>query len=78
MEKCYSCKKEEVAEEFDRCLSCKAEHQKLIQELNARPRVKEKKVREELFPIREVKGGIQVTTWIDRNDAHNMGINLNK
>jgi len=77
MAKCYSKSCDtEVAEEFTRCSTCEASHQELAKELNARPRVKEKKVKEELFPIKEVKGGIQVTTWISREDAFNMGIKL--
>jgi len=77
MSKCYSKSCDtEVAEEFTRCPPCEAKHQELVKELNARPRIKEKKVKEELFPIKEIKGGIEVTTWIDRTDAANMGIKL--
>ena len=76
MVQCYSCKKEEVVEEFDRCPACAEKHKELCKRLDAKPRVKEKKVKEELFPIKEVKGGVQITTWISREDAHNMGIKI--
>lgn len=76
MANCYQCEVNEVPEEFDRCPSCKISHQELIKKLDSKPRVKEKKVKEELFPIKEMKGGIPVTTWISREDAANMGITL--
>ena len=73
---CYKCNKVSVENEFERCSACEADHKKLCAELDARPRIKEKKVKEELFPIYEIKGGINVTTYIDREDARNMGIKL--
>ena len=76
MAQCYKCNTESVQEEFQRCPSCEKDHQELCKMLDSKPRVKEKKVKEELFPIKEVKGGIPVTTWISREDAANMGINL--
>ena len=76
----YSCAnskcKTPVSEEYARCTLCDAEHKKLCASLDAKPRVKEKKVKEELFAIKEVKQGIPITTWISREDARNMGIKL--
>ena len=34
------------------------------------------RIKEKLFPIKEIKQGIEVTTWISREDAANMGIKL--
>ena len=76
MAQCYKCNKVEVTEDFLRCELCEADHKKLCATLDAKPRIKEKRVREELFPIKEMKQGIQVTTWISREDARNMGITL--
>lgn len=73
---CYKCNFEEVVEEFTRCASCEKDHKALARELDSRPRTVEKKVREKLYPIKEMKGGIQITTWISREDAHNMGIKV--
>lgn len=77
---CYKCKKEPVIEEFTRCVLCEREHQELIKELvkalDSRPRVKEKKVKEKLYPIKEMKGGIPVTTWISKSDAAIIGIKI--
>ncbi len=76
MAQCYKCNSVEVAEEFQRCPSCEQTHKELAKKLDSKPRVKVKKVKEELFPIYEVKQGIKVTTWIDRSDAAAMGIKL--
>ena len=73
---CDKCNQVEVAEEYTRCPSCEMAHQRLCAELDARPKNHIKPVREELFPIKEVKQGILVTTWISREDAMNMGIQL--
>ena len=73
---CYKCNKVSVEEEFARCEHCEADHKKLCATLDAKPRIREKKVKEELFPIKEIKQGILVTTYIDRTDAKNMGIKL--
>ena len=78
MATCYKCNSVQVAEEYQRCASCQKSHAELCAELDSRPRVKEKKVKEELFPIKEMKQGIQVTTWISREDAFNMGIKLSQ
>ena len=76
MAQCYKCNKVAVSEEYARCASCEADHKKLCAELDAKPRTREKPVREKLYPIKEMKQGIQVTTWISREDARNMGIKL--
>ena len=76
MPSCYKCSKEEVSEEYARCPSCEAEHKKLCAQLDARPKVHEKKVKEELFAFKEVKQGIEVTTWVDRETARINGIKL--
>ena len=73
---CYKCNKEPVSEEFARCVPCEISHKELCAKLDARPKTHEKKVKEELFPIKEMKQGIEVTTYIDREDAANMGIKL--
>jgi len=72
---CFKCKAP-VQEEFTRCSPCEAEHKKLCVSLDAKPRVVEKRVKEKLYPIKEMKQGIQVTTYIDAEDARNMGIKL--
>ena len=76
MPACYKCNINEVSEEFTRCPACEASHKELCAKLDAKPRVKEKKVREELFPIKRMRGGIQCTDWISREDAFNMGIKI--
>ena len=76
MASCYKCRKTEVTEEFDRCPPCENEHKEFCAKLDARPKNHIKPIKEELFPIKEVKQGIQVTTWISREDAANMGIKL--
>mgnify|MGYP001572793180 CR=1 FL=1 len=76
MATCYKCGKSEVTDEFERCKPCEAAHKKLCEELDARPKNHIKPVKEELFPIKEVKQGIPITTWISREDAGNMGIQL--
>ena len=76
MPNCYKCGEKEVQEEFQRCPSCELSHQELVKKLDSKPKTIEKKVKEELFPIKEMKGGILVTTWISREDAANMGIKL--
>lgn len=73
---CYTCKRVEVAEEFDRCKDCEVAHKNLVAQLDARPKTKEKKVHEELFPIKEIKQGIQVTTYMSREDLINNGMKV--
>ena len=74
--KCYRCNQNDVSEEFQRCPSCEISHKELCAKLDARPRVKNTKIKEELFPIYETKQGIKVTTYIDKNYAMIMGITL--
>ena len=76
MAHCYRCNQVEVAEEFTRCPPCEAAHKELCAKLDARPKHHEVSLREELFPIKEIKRGIEVTTYIDRNDAAILGIKL--
>lgn len=76
MAKCYKCQKEPVAEEFQRCPTCEKDHQELCKELDSRPLKQVERVKEELFPIKSVKQGIEVTTFISREDAANMGVKL--
>ena len=73
---CYKCNSVEVNEEFSRCSSCEQTHKALCAELDARPKVITKKVKEELFPFVGMKQGIKVTTWISRADAMIMGLKL--
>ena len=74
MAKCYKCGKQEVSEEYARCEPCEISHKELCKELDARPKQHIKPIKEELMAIKEVKQGINVTTFIDRNDAANMNI----
>lgn len=76
MASCYQCNNTQVVEEFERCASCQKAHEVLASKLDARPKVIEKKVKEKLYPLKQMKGGVEVTTWIDENDAKNMGIKL--
>ena len=73
---CYKCGETEVQEEFQLCSPCEVSHQELAKKLDSRPKVIQKKVKEKLFPIKEMKGGVQVTTWLSREDAYNNGIKL--
>ena len=74
MAQCYKCNKIEVSEEFQRCPACTLSHKELCAQLDARPKNHEVRVKEELMAIKEVKQGINVTTYISREDAANMGI----
>ena len=76
MFQCYKCNAVEVQEEFQRCPPCETSHQQLVKQLDSRPRTIEKKVKEQLFPIIRMRGGIQCTDWIDREDAAAMGIKV--
>ena len=76
MFQCYKCNSAPVSEEFTRCSVCETSHQQLVKQLDSRPRTIEKKVKEELFPIKRMRGGIQCTDWIDREDAAAMGIKV--
>ena len=78
MANCYKCNKEPVKEEFERCGACETTHKELATQLDARPKTQEIKVKEKLYPIKEVKNGVQVTTWISQEDAMNMGIKINE
>ena len=69
---CYRCNAATVQEEYQRCIPCEKEHQELCAKLDARPKVKVQKVREELFPLKEG----DKTMWIDRESARFMGIKL--
>ena len=73
---CYKCNINEVSEEFQRCPSCETTHQQLVKKLDSKPRIIEKKVKEELFPIKEMKQGIQVTTWVDIETARINGMKI--
>lgn len=73
---CYKCKQVSVPEEFTRCPSCETAHKALAQQLDSRPKVIEKKPKEKLYAIKQMKNGVLVTTYIDRNDAFNMGIKV--
>ena len=73
---CIQCNKVEVSEEYTRCESCSTSHQQLVKQLDSRPKVIEKKVKEELFSIKRMRGGIECVDWISREDAINMGIKV--
>ena len=73
---CYKCGVNPVNEEFQRCSSCEASHQELAKKLDSKPRVKEKKVKEQLFPIVQMKNGIKVTTWVDKETARINGMKI--
>jgi len=76
MATCYKCGINEVPEELTRCSSCEVSHKEFCAKLDSKPKNHIKPAKEELFPIKEMKGGIPVTTWISRMDAANMGIKL--
>ena len=73
---CYKCNVSPVEEEFTRCPSCETSHQQLARQLDSRPKHIEKKVKEQLFPIKRMRQGIACTDWISREDAFNMGIQV--
>ena len=73
---CYKCNSVPVSEEFERCPACETSHQQLAKQLDSRPKVVEKKVKEELFPIKVIRQGIKCTDWISREDANVMGIKV--
>lgn len=68
MYNCYQCNSVRVEEEYQRCPACQKKHEELAAKLDARPKTHVPKVKEKLYPIREVKQGIQVTTWLSRED----------
>ena len=76
MFQCYSCSKAEVPEEFARCKDCDMAHKRLCEQLDSRPKNTEKKIKEELFPIKEIKQDVQVTTWMSREDLINNGMKV--
>ena len=65
-----------VEEEYQRCLNCETKHKELCAKLDARPRQKVEKVREQLYPIKEVRDGVEKTMWIDKESARIMGVKL--
>ena len=71
---CYKCNSVDVQEEFERCPPCEQQHKELCAKLDAKPKQHIEKVKVELMAIKETKQGILVTTYIDREDARNMGI----
>lgn len=73
---CYNCNKVSVENEFERCISCEQNHKELCAKLDARPIVKKEKVREELFAIKSMRGGVEFTDLITRQDAAVLGIKL--
>ena len=66
---CVQCEKIEVSEEFTRCSACETTHKKLCAELDARPKKQVEKVKEVLIPFKSVKQGIEVTTWMTKEEA---------
>lgn len=76
MPSCFSCNSAQVAEEYDRCSSCQESHNELIKKLDSKPRQVTEKFQEKLYPIKEIKQGVEVTTYISKEDAINMGIKL--
>ena len=73
---CFQCNKATVENEFERCPSCKLSHKELCAKLDAVPRKKVEKVREELFEIKSMRRGVEFTDIISRQDAMALGINL--
>lgn len=73
---CFKCNSVEVQEEFQRCPSCEVSHQELVKQLDSRPKIQEKKVKEKLYPVKEMKGGVQVTTWVDAETAQINGMKV--
>ncbi|MEK6880165.1 MAG: hypothetical protein AABY22_11175 [Nanoarchaeota archaeon] len=69
MAHCIQCNRVEIVEEYTRCTSCETEHKRLCAELDAKPKQYEAKVKEKLFPVKKIMQGVEVTTWISREDA---------
>jgi predicted sulfurtransferase len=76
MAQCFKCNEIEVPEEFLRCDTCEAEHKRMCAELDSKKAPIVKPVKETLYPIKEMKQGIEVTTWISKEDAMVMGIKV--
>ena len=76
MTNCFQCNKAEVQDEFQRCESCSQAHKELCAKLDAVPKKKIEKVREELFEIKSMKRGVEFTDIISRQDAMALGISL--
>lgn len=76
MAQCYQCSKVEVAEEFLRCPPCEAEHKKLCAELDAKPKVHIEKVKEELIGFKSMRQGVEVTTYMNREEAGLLGLKI--
>ena len=75
---CYKCNIATVDEEYTRCPPCEVAHKELAAKLDARPRQKVEKVREKLYPLKEVRDGIEKTMWIDKSTAQLLGIKLSE
>ena len=73
---CYNCNKVPVENEFERCADCNLSHKELCAKLDAIPRKKIEKVREELFPVKSMKGGVEFTDWYNRQEMAIFGIKL--
>lgn len=75
---CYQCNVNPVSEEFQRCVTCQKSHQQLIEKLDSKPKIKEKKVKEKLYILKEKKQGIEVMTYMSEEDARANGIDITK
>ena len=73
---CVQCNKASVEDEFQRCHSCSLSHAELCAKLDAVPRIKREKVREELFAVKSMKGGVEFTDWYNRQEMAIFGIKL--
>ena len=73
---CVQCNKATVSEEYQRCPSCALTHAELCAKLDAAPRVKVEKVREEFFPVKSMKMGVEFTDWYTREEMIRYGIKI--
>ena len=76
MNKCYKCGESDVQEEFTRCPACEAEHKKLCAELDAKPKAHVEKVKEELIGFKSMRQGVEVTTFMNREEARLLGLKI--
>lgn len=65
-----------VEGEYERCDSCKTEHQKLCERLDATPRPIVEKKPVEWVKRSDIKDGVVVTTYMTREEAALMGVRV--
>lgn len=75
MGKCFKCGIDDPAiqEDYQRCGACNSEHQKLVAELDAKPKQVIQKVPEKWVYYKEVKDGVIVTVRMTEQEALMLG-----